>query len=123
MAKWWDEWELRILVLASFSAQCFLALFASLRKFHIPPWLRFWFRLAHIGSDALAIFALATLLNRQKSGPGCKYAHGKRDLELVWAPILLMHLGGQVVITTYKIEDNERSTRYILTSLSKVSSN
>jgi hypothetical protein len=121
MAQWWDDWELRILVLASLIAQYFLALFAGVRKFYIPPWLRFSFRMAHIGSDALAIFALATLFNRHKSGPRCSYVRGSRDLELLWAPILLMHLGGQVVITTYKIEDNEQWRRYLLTSLSKVS--
>uniref|UniRef100_A0ACD5YA29 Uncharacterized protein n=1 Tax=Avena sativa TaxID=4498 RepID=A0ACD5YA29_AVESA len=120
MEQWWGEWQLRILVLASLSAQYFLVLFAGVCKFHIPPWLRFSFRLAHIGSDALAIFALATLFNRQKSGPRCSYAPGSRDFELLWAPILLMHLGGQVVITTYKIEDNEQWRRHILKSLSKV---
>jgi hypothetical protein len=121
MAKWWDEWELHILVVASTCAQYFLVLLAGVRKFHIPPWLRFSFRLAHIGSDALALFALATLVSRQKSGPGCTYAPGGRDMELLWAPILVMHLGGQVAITTYKIEDNEQWSRHILTSLSKVS--
>ncbi|KAM0831806.1 hypothetical protein ACQ4PT_065291 [Festuca glaucescens] len=122
MAQWWGEWELRVLVLASLSAQYFLVLFAGVRKFHIPPWMGFSFRLAHIGSDALAIFALATLFNREKNGygTGCRYARANRDLELFWAPILLMHLGGQVAITTYKIEDNEQWSRHIITSLSKV---
>ncbi|KAF7012177.1 hypothetical protein CFC21_026396 [Triticum aestivum] len=121
MAQWWWEGrELRILVLASLSAQYFLVLFAGVRKFHIPPWLRVSFRLAHIGSDALAIFTLATLFSRQKNGPSCSYARGSHSLELLWAPIVLMHLGGQVVITTYKIEDNEQWSRHILTSLSKV---
>jgi hypothetical protein len=121
MAQWWDDWELRILVLASLSAQYFLVLFAGVRKFYIPPWMRFSFRMAHIGSDALALFALATLFSSRRAGPRCSYAPGSRDLELLWAPILLMHLGGQVVITTYKIEDNEQWRRYLLTSLSKVS--
>lgn len=120
MAQWWEERELRILVLASLSAQYLLVLLAGVRKFHIPPWLRVSFRLAHIGSDALAIFGLATLFNRQKKGPGCHYARGSNNLELLWAPILVMHLGGQVVITSYKIEDNEQWSRHILTSLSKV---
>uniref|UniRef100_A0ACD5Y9L5 Uncharacterized protein n=1 Tax=Avena sativa TaxID=4498 RepID=A0ACD5Y9L5_AVESA len=120
MAQWWNDWELRILVLASLIAQYFLVLLASVRKFYIPSWLRFLYRLAHMGSDALAIFAIATLFSRQKNGPSCSYTPGSRDLELLSAPILLMHLGGQVVITSYKIEDNEGWTRYIKTSLSKV---
>src|SRR4051812_44201434 len=101
--QWWDDWQLRVVVLASLTAQYFLVLFAGIRKFHIPPWLRVSFRLAHIGSDALAIFALATLFSRQKNGPRCSYVRGSRELELLWAPIVLMHLGGQVVTTTYKI--------------------
>ncbi|XP_073363615.1 uncharacterized protein [Aegilops tauschii subsp. strangulata] len=120
MSLWWNEWQLRILVLASLSAQYFLVLSARARKFHIPPWLKVSLRLAHLGRDALAIFALATLFNRQKGGPRCSYARGTRDLELLWAPVLVMHLGGQVVITSYKIEDNEQWSRHILTSLSKV---
>uniref|UniRef100_A0A453DDX9 DUF4220 domain-containing protein n=2 Tax=Aegilops tauschii TaxID=37682 RepID=A0A453DDX9_AEGTS len=108
-AQWWEEWELRTLVLASLSAQYLLVCMAVLRKFRLGlhPLAIISFRLAHIGSDALAIFALATLFNRQKNGPGCHYARGSRDLELLWAPILVMHLGGQVAITSYKIEDNE----------------
>ena len=101
MAQWWDEWLLRILVLASLSAQYFLVLSALVRKYHIPPWLKLLLRLAHIGSDALALFAIATLFNHQKAGPCCSYARGSRDLELLWAPILVLHLGGQVVITIY----------------------
>ena len=116
MAQWWDEWQLRILVLASLSAQYFLVLSARARKFHIPPWITASFRLAHIGSDALAIFALATLFNRQK-----KMQYRSRDLQVLWAPILLIHLGGQLIITAYNIEDNELWKRHIITSLSQVS--
>ncbi|XBI96370.1 hypothetical protein VPH35_032660 [Triticum aestivum] len=121
MAQWWEEWELRTLVLASLSAQYLLVWTAVLRKkYYLHPVSIVSFRLAHIGSDALAILALATLFNRQKNGPGCHYGRGSRDLELLWAPILVMHLGGQITITTYKIEDNEQWGRHMLTSLSKV---
>ncbi|KAF7012174.1 hypothetical protein CFC21_026432 [Triticum aestivum] len=120
MAQWWDEWQLRILVLASLIVQFCLVFSGRNRLEHLRAWYRVWLRLAHIGCDPLALFTLATLFNRQKDGPRCSYARGSRDLELLWAPILLMHLGGQVVITTYKIEDNEKWSRHILTSLSKV---
>ena len=36
--QWWEEWQLRILVLASLSAQYFLVLSARARKLHLPPW-------------------------------------------------------------------------------------
>ncbi|KAM3391173.1 hypothetical protein ACQJBY_012689 [Aegilops geniculata] len=121
MAQWWEEWELRALVLASLTTQYLLVCMAVLRKsgLSLQQLVIIGFRLAHIGSDAVAIFALATLFNRQKNGPGCHYARGGRDMELLWAPILVMHLGGQVAITTYRIEDNEQWGRHMLTSLSK----
>uniref|UniRef100_M8CEW3 DUF4220 domain-containing protein n=1 Tax=Aegilops tauschii TaxID=37682 RepID=M8CEW3_AEGTA len=121
MAQWWEEWELRTLALASLTSQYLLVCMAIFRKYSLHPLYIISFRLAHIGSAALAIFALATLFNRQKNGPGCHYARGSRDLELLWAPILVMHLGGLVAITTYRIEDNEQWGRHMLTSLSKVS--
>ncbi|BAT03831.1 Os08g0149800, partial [Oryza sativa Japonica Group] len=79
---------------------------------------RFFIWLSYLASDALAVYALATLFNRKK-----KLQHdnnGSHDLEVVWAPILLMHLGGQMFITAYNIEDNELWRRHILTALSQV---
>ncbi|KAL6844568.1 hypothetical protein ACP4OV_025227 [Aristida adscensionis] len=39
---------------------------------------------------------------------------------MVWAPVLLMHLGGQDIITAYNIEDNELWRRHVLTVVSQV---
>ncbi|CAL4899735.1 unnamed protein product [Urochloa decumbens] len=113
----WDEWQLRVLVLASLAVQYFLAIFGGRRKSRIPPWYRFFIWLSYLGSDALAIYALATLFNRRKK---IQYSNGSRDLEVLWAPILLMHLGGQMFITAYNIEDNELWKRHILTTVSQV---
>ncbi|KAM0878318.1 hypothetical protein ACQ4PT_034942 [Festuca glaucescens] len=114
--QWWEQWQLRILVLASVVNQYILLLASFVRKFHSTP---SWFRqlviwLAYLSSDAIAIYALATLFNRQKKHDG----HGV--LEVLWAPVLLIHLGGQDGITAYNIEDNELWTRHILTSVSQV---
>ena len=114
--QWVDEWQLRILVLASLFIQYFLFFSARKRKSRIPPWYRFFIWLSYLSSDALAIYALATLFNRQK-----KMQYSSRDLQVLWAPILLIHLGGQLVITAYNIEDNELLKRHINTSLSQVS--
>ena len=117
--EWWDEWQLRVLVLASLGLQYILAIFAGGRRLPVPAWYRFLVWLSYLGSDALAIYALATLFNRQKDQQ-CNSAHGIRDLEVLWAPILLMHLGGQVFITAYTIEDNELWRRHIVTTISQV---
>ena len=41
-------------------------------------------------------------------------------LEVMWAPILLLHLGGNDGITAYNIEDNELWSRHLLTAVSQV---
>ncbi|TVU01872.1 hypothetical protein EJB05_52660, partial [Eragrostis curvula] len=89
-----EEWQLRILVLGSLPSCTYL------------------------GSDALAIYALATLFNRQKKQDGT--ADGSQALEVMWAPILLIHLAGQDAITAYNIEDNELWRRHIVTAISQV---
>jgi hypothetical protein len=115
----WEEWQLRILVLGSLAIQCFLAVFAGARKSPVRPLYRFLIWLSYLGSDALAIYALATLFNRQsKVQQSSKYP--SRDLEVLWTPILLMHLGGLVTISAYNIEDNELWRRHIVTAISQV---
>ena len=39
---------------------------------------------------------------------------------MLWAPILLIHLGGQRELTAYEIEDNELWTRHTMTLVSQV---
>jgi hypothetical protein len=43
-----------------------------------------------------------------------------QSIEVVWAPLLLMHLGGQDCITAYNIEDNELWMRHVLTAVSQI---
>jgi hypothetical protein len=73
--------------------------------------------LAYLGSDALAIYALAYRHMRQDCISGRKT---NSILEVVWAPVLLMHLGGQDIITSYNIEDNELWICNVLTAVSQV---
>ncbi|CAN6380730.1 unnamed protein product [Urochloa humidicola] len=130
LVRWWEESQLRFLVLSSLFLQYFLFISALLRKYNIPSWLRFFTWLAYIGGDAIAIYALATLFNRHKEGCAsqidkhtkkwtCVYKSSSR-IEVIWAPILLMHLGGKDGITAYNIEDNELWRRHVLTALSQV---
>ncbi|KAF8700709.1 hypothetical protein HU200_034060 [Digitaria exilis] len=98
---WWEEWQLRILWI--------LFLSAIKRRRAIPGWF----------SDALAIYSLATLFNRRRKHEDLPNA-GYRALEVMWVPILLMHLGGQDSITAYNIEDNELWRRHALTAVSQI---
>ncbi|TVU43352.1 hypothetical protein EJB05_09814, partial [Eragrostis curvula] len=115
--QWWEDSQLRILVLSSLGVQCYLAFFAGSRKSHIRLLYRFSIWLAYIGGDAVAIYALATLFNRQKK---LHYKTGSHGLEVLWAPVLLIHLGGQINISAFNIEDNELWRRHILTAVSQV---
>ncbi|XP_062225003.1 uncharacterized protein LOC133923751 [Phragmites australis] len=124
--QWWDEWQLRILVLGSLCLQWFLLLAAPMRKYTIPYWFRKCIWLAYISSDALAIYALATLFNRHSkattsSDYGVSCTRSKASiLEILWAPVLLIHLGGQEELTAYSIEDNELWIRHTVTLVSQV---
>uniref|UniRef100_A0A452XNH7 DUF4220 domain-containing protein n=1 Tax=Aegilops tauschii subsp. strangulata TaxID=200361 RepID=A0A452XNH7_AEGTS len=119
--QWWGEWQLHVLALGSLGIQYVLAIFAVFRKSGATPWFRFVTWLAFRGSDAVAIYALATLFNRQryKQLPSSVSENESNGLQVLWAPILLMHLGGQVAITAYNIEDNELWRRHIVTALSQ----
>ncbi|XP_039803301.1 uncharacterized protein LOC120667278 [Panicum virgatum] len=113
---WWEESQMRVLVLGSLLVQFLLLIFSFVRRMAIPRWIRFIMWLAYLASDAVAIYALATLFNRHKNqDPG-----GSRMLEVVWAPVLLIHLGGHDGITAYNIEDNELWSRHLLTAVSQV---
>ncbi|KAM0829300.1 hypothetical protein ACQ4PT_066961 [Festuca glaucescens] len=80
--QWWDESQLRVLVVASLVVQYFLTFFGGGRKFSVPSWFRFAIWLSYLGSDALAIYALATLFNRREKQPS---SNGSRDLEVAVA--------------------------------------
>jgi len=118
--QWWEEWQLRILVLCSLFLQYFLFIAASLRKRCVPAWFKFLTWLAYLASDAVAIYALATLFNRHKRQEWLSTHRSSASLEVLWAPILLLHLGGQDGITAYNIEDNELWGRHVLTAVSQV---
>jgi len=61
---WWEESQMRVLVLGSLVVQFLLLIFTFLRMRAIPGWIRFVMWLAYLGGDAIAIYALATLFNR-----------------------------------------------------------
>ncbi|KAF8665241.1 hypothetical protein HU200_054137 [Digitaria exilis] len=115
--QWWEDWQLRFLVLFSLYIQYFLFFAAILRKRRIPHWFRFLIWLAYLGCDAVVIYALATLFNLHKKD---EVAMDSAHLDALWAPILLIHLGGQDGITAYSIEDNENWRRHLLISVSQI---
>ncbi|KAL6601572.1 hypothetical protein ACP70R_044792 [Stipagrostis hirtigluma subsp. patula] len=118
--RWWEESQLRVLVLASLFLQLFLVCTAAWRVVRIPSWLRSCIWLAYL---AAAIYALATLFTRHRLPPASETTGTGSILEVLWAPVLLIHLGGPITISAYNMEDNELWARHVLTLLSQVTSN
>ncbi|PUZ64157.1 hypothetical protein GQ55_3G121200 [Panicum hallii var. hallii] len=116
---WWEESQMRVLVLGSLVVQFLLLIFSMVRRLSIPGWTRSVMWLAYLAGDALAIYALATLFNRHHKDQD-RGGSNRTLLELVWAPVLLLHLGGHDGITAYNIEDNELWSRHLLTVVSQV---
>ncbi|CAN6356458.1 unnamed protein product [Urochloa humidicola] len=117
---WWNDWQLRILALGSLCAQYLLAFLGRKRKSRIPALWRFSIWFSYLATDALAIYALATLFNHRNKLHSNPASHRDNHLEMLWAPILLMHIGGQVIITAYNIEDNELWKRHVVTVVAQV---
>ncbi|KAM3309846.1 hypothetical protein ACQJBY_030878 [Aegilops geniculata] len=120
--QWWEEWQLRVLVLSSLCVQ-FLLFFSiwvrrvpALRRLRVVVWM------AYLGGDALAIYALATLFNRhrQRTTDVVGESRSSSGLEVIWAPVLLIHLGGQVTLSAFSMEDNELWLRHVITLVSQV---
>ncbi|XP_020156272.1 uncharacterized protein [Aegilops tauschii subsp. strangulata] len=118
--KWWEEWQLRILVLSSLCVHFFLYFSMWVRRVPGLRRLRVMVWMAYIGGHALAIYALATLFNRHKQWTTDAVGESSSDLEVIWAPLLLIHLGGHVTLSAYCLEDNELWLRHVITLVSLV---
>ncbi|XP_040382818.1 uncharacterized protein LOC121055160 [Oryza brachyantha] len=103
----WNEWEIQVLVLVSFSLQVFLLLFSGTRKRTTSKFLRILLWLAYLSADTVAIFVLGHLTLHINGG----LRHG---LVLFWAPFMLLHLGGQETMTAFSMEDNTLWKRHLL---------
>ncbi|KAM0930037.1 hypothetical protein ACQ4PT_001216 [Festuca glaucescens] len=115
--QWWDDWQLRILVLGSLGLQWFLLVAAPCASSpsrtsagHAFGWPTF--AATHWPSTPSPPSSIAAAAAAEKQS--------SRILEVLWAPILLIHLGGQKEMTGYEIEDNELWTRHTVTLVSQV---
>ncbi|KAF9668122.1 hypothetical protein SADUNF_Sadunf15G0095600 [Salix dunnii] len=94
--------------------QTILIIFGPLRKTIAIVWIRILIWSASLSADMVATFALGNLARSQRdsSGDGSKKANN--SIQSLWAPFLLLHLGGPDTITAYSIEDNELWLRHLL---------
>ncbi|PQP92742.1 uncharacterized protein Pyn_17513 [Prunus yedoensis var. nudiflora] len=109
--KLWEKWNLRFFILFSLSLQTILILCAPFRKRTPNIWIIFIVWTSYLLADWAANFAIGLISNRQGNNPDSDYA---RDLLALWAPFLLLHLGGPDTITAFALEDNTLWKRHLL---------
>ncbi|GKV03548.1 hypothetical protein SLEP1_g15831 [Rubroshorea leprosula] len=110
----WSEWDVRGMVLLSLLLQIALYILGTRRRYNVGRVGRIcrmilWF--AYTSADWVAIAALGKLSNARALSPP------KNVLRALWAPILILHLGGPDTITAYALQDTQLWTRHILTLL------
>ncbi|KAL3735215.1 hypothetical protein ACJRO7_024364 [Eucalyptus globulus] len=115
LRKIWKEWELRAMVLFTLGVQIVLLLLGNRRKSSPTVRLRVLVWCAYLTSDYVATVALGVLSRKlgevnEKSG----HLDDKSKLVALWAPLLLLLLGGPDTITAYSLEDNALWLRHLL---------
>ncbi|KAH7833495.1 hypothetical protein Vadar_006891 [Vaccinium darrowii] len=100
----WNLWNVRILVLISLILQFILSIFGNRRKYISSVWFSVLIWSAYLMADWVATVALGKLSEAQVNGL----------LRAIWAPLLLLHLGGPDTITAYSLEDNQLWLRHLL---------
>ncbi|KAG5008911.1 hypothetical protein JHK87_017426 [Glycine soja] len=109
----WNEWELRVMVLASLSFHSILILLGNKRKYCTRTILRITLWFAYLLAEWLATFSLGVLSNKVGENEG-DFVEPKYVIISLWAPILPLHLGGSDTIIAYSMEDNELWSRRFL---------
>ncbi|CAH2046311.1 unnamed protein product [Thlaspi arvense] len=110
----WDAWNIRGMIILSLSIQTILIIFAPLRKRTPNRFLVLVMWLSYLLADWSANFAIGLIAKNQ--GKESKPEDPPQDQQLMalWAPFLLLHLGGPDTITAYSLEDNALWHRHFL---------
>ncbi|TVU41374.1 hypothetical protein EJB05_14882, partial [Eragrostis curvula] len=106
-AHLWKEWGVQVLVLVSFALHVILIILAEFRRRVDSGFLRFFTWSAYQLADATVIYVLGHMSVTSQSP--------EHELVALWAPFLLMHLGGQDNITAYAVEDSRLWLRHLQT--------
>ncbi|XP_019193730.1 PREDICTED: uncharacterized protein LOC109187834 [Ipomoea nil] len=117
----WQQWNVQAIVLASLAFQVVL-IFAAPTRTRAKGNLRIltlWS--VYLLADYIATYAIGLINNgsqirttgNEAAAASCG-AFKRLDLAPLWAPFLLLHLGGPDTITAFAIEDNELWHRHLL---------
>ncbi|KAL4637087.1 hypothetical protein ACB092_03G055700 [Castanea dentata] len=113
--KLWDKWNIRSFVLLSLFLQIFLLFTASLRKRTTNKWVTFTIWSAYLMADWAASFAAGLVFDsEEKYNSGTGKVDDTGLLLVLWAPFLLLMVGGQDRITSFAVQDNELWLRHLI---------
>ncbi|GLT34338.1 hypothetical protein SLA2020_088590 [Shorea laevis] len=121
--KLWDAWNIRGLIILSLSLQAYLILFAPLRKGRFAKKFYFlwptWF--AYLSADWVAKYTIGLIFSSDSDSTCTSTSPSPpKDILVLWASFLLLHLGGPDNISSYALEDNELWKRHLFGLLFQV---
>ncbi|KAI4369620.1 hypothetical protein MLD38_018043 [Melastoma candidum] len=118
MNKVWEEWNLRIFILLSMTLQIILIFFASLRKRSSNSLIIFSVWSSYLLADWAAAYCIGLISKSQLFDKS--FDEDQQFLLSLWAPFLLLHLGGPDPITALALEDNALWIRHLLSFIPQV---
>lgn len=118
LTQLWNDWEIQLLVLLSFTLQVIVFFGGGLRRRSRNSARRLLIWLVYLLADFVAVYALGQLSRHESDAPGVAVGQ-MHQLVFFWIPFLI-HLGGQDTITAFSIEDNELWLRHLLNLLVQV---
>ncbi|GMP49628.1 hypothetical protein CsSME_00016554 [Camellia sinensis var. sinensis] len=110
--KFWNEWEVRGMVLISLTTQVLLVILGNRRKHTAGIQVRVVVWSAYLLADSVATMAAGILSNRLGKVNVDGFIDPNVEITAFWAPLMLVHLGGTDAITAYSLEDNELWRRH-----------
>ncbi|KAL3735211.1 hypothetical protein ACJRO7_024361 [Eucalyptus globulus] len=119
LRKVWKEWELRVMVLFTLGVQIVLLFLGNRRKsspkITISNRLKVLVWCAYLTSDYVATVALGVLSSKLgEVNATSGHLDDNSKLVALWAPLLLLLLGGPDTISAYSLEDNALWLRHLL---------
>src|ERR1044072_8871480 len=113
MKNIWSNWNIRAVILTSLFLQIILIFLAPFRKRTRKRTLSILLWSTYLLADNTANFCVGLVSN--KYGDKDSSISDINDFMLtLWAPFLLLHLGGPDTITAFALEDNELWLRHML---------
>ena len=119
--KHWDEWNIQVLVFASFVLQIILTFIGNLRRYTPGICVRFITWCSYLLSGFVANIALGKLteIEFMNQTNVQKQPDDNQDKQLMalLAPLLFLHIGNPDCLTAYSMEDNQLGPRQFLSLL------